>query len=135
MERVGARWVRSRRAHSMTLAPETGSGKRPMCGRAVAVSHVYQHYTDSYAKYSGCPALFGGRVCRRYRIEGEAWVCGFERGEDSLREPGQGAAGGHDSRVSGLLVHVARPDGSAVGQISVRRDGSARLQPERQAQG
>ena len=46
---------------------------------------------------------------------------------------GEGAAGGDDPRLPGLLVLVAPPDGRAVRQVPGRRDRSARLQPERQA--
>ena len=60
---------------------------------------------------------------------------GQRRRQDPLRDARQGSAHRDGPRLSRLLVFVARPDGGVVGLVSGRGHRSARLQPERQAEG
>src|ERR1700692_1207793 len=92
-------------------------------GLAVTVSTASK---SIYAMYLVVPPS-GCRVERRqHRHSRQAWLCRFERSQDSLRQSRDRPADRHDPRLSGLLVHLARPDGGFIGYLPVRSHRSAR---------
>ena len=76
--------------------------------------------------------LLGRRCARRLR-PGRAPPRDQPGRQDPLRHARPGPAGSVHSRLPGLLVQLARPDGDALERLQDRRHGSARLQPERSA--